>query len=204
MRAVLKPLLALPINSPFLCDIPGNRIQFGGNILVCDPEHAVALPRQPFGPSGIRLQFVLVAAAVELHDQPSFGATKIDDVGVNRFLASELQATKAPAAEDRPELPFRRGRLAAQAARGRESLGPGGVAYEASRFPRVRPALTPSPSPAYGRGEFIERPSPAATLYPTVPLPLGPYSMNRLMRMPLSKFRSKPRTNPIGTERSKM
>ena len=83
-----------------------------------NPNHAVASLVEKVVPFGIVLTLIVVYGAVNLHDEPEFGADEIDDVGTDRVLSSEAASVELATSEHRPEALLRWRRTTTLVARG--------------------------------------------------------------------------------------
>ncbi len=93
-----------------------NCLQYAANIsqhvIVPEPQHQITRCRQHFGPRSVVLALLDVLSTVEFNNKPGFSTAKVDDVLVDRKLASEFPTLKLTIAEVLPEQALRLRRFA--------------------------------------------------------------------------------------------
>jgi hypothetical protein len=97
-------------------DCADDTIQIGQNIIVPEPDNAVATRVQPRRPGSILLPLHVVLPAIDLDNQPRVETGKISDEVADGHLATKLEPTDLPLPQGRPQLAFRVGGSLSQAA----------------------------------------------------------------------------------------
>src|SRR5271163_2656800 len=88
------------------------------DLVVPQPENAIALVLQELGSLGFPVRQVIVLATIDLHDQSRIMTNKIGNVSADQHLAAELLRFYLTQAQYMPDLLLCLGHIPSQSARG--------------------------------------------------------------------------------------